>query len=319
MNFITEENSLDVSIIIVNYNTKELIFNCLESIFSHTNGITFEVIVSDNGSSDGSIEMLKKDFPKVILIENGKNLGFGSANNKALEIAKGKYVFYLNSDTILLNNAVKIFFDYFESHAELNIGGLGCNLQDKNGNITYSAGPVSGEFSSANELLKNLWNLLIGCFKICIRHYIFKKPLRTVEKKNEKVGYISGKVGYISGADLFVKNNSFARFDENYFMYYEETDLELQMTRKGFEFYLIEAPEIIHLEGGSDKKVTYEVLDLATPGKLNLFYSRLYFYKKNKLASAFQLCLMKILTLLIWLNPIIIKETKKFREKLFLS
>lgn len=319
MNFLTEENSLDVSIIIVNYNTKELIFNCLESIFSHTNGITFEVIVSDNGSSDGSIEMLKKDFPKVILIENGKNLGFGSANNKALEIAKGKYVFYLNSDTILLNNAVKIFFDYFESHAELNIGGLGCNLQDKNGNITYSAGPVSGEFSSANELLKNLWNLLIGCFKICIRHYIFKKPLRTVEKKNEKVGYISGKVSYISGADLFVKNNSFARFDENYFMYYEETDLELQMTRKGFEFYLIEAPEIIHLEGGSDKKVTYEVLDLATPGKLNLFYSRLYFYKKNKLASAFQLCLMKILTLLIWLNPIIIKETKKFREKLFLS
>ena len=319
MNFLTEENSLDVSIIIVNYNTKELIFNCLESIFSHTNGITFEVIVSDNGSSDGSIEMLKKDFPKVILIENGKNLGFGSANNKALEIAKGKYVFYLNSDTILLNNAVKIFFDYFESHAELNIGGLGCNLQDKNGNITYSAGPVSGEFSSANELLKNLWNLLIGCFKICIRHYIFKKPLRTVEKKNEKVGYISGKVGYISGADLFVKNNSFARFDENYFMYYEETDLELQMTRKGFEFYLIEAPEIIHLEGGSDKKVTYEVLDLATPGKLNLFYSRLYFYKKNKLASAFQLCLMKILTLLIWLKPIIIKETKKFREKLFLS
>ena len=319
MNFLTEENSLDVSIIIVNYNTKELIFNCLESIFSHTNGITFEVIVSDNGSSDGSIEMLKKDFPKVILIENGKNLGFGSANNKALEIAKGKYVFYLNSDTILLNNAVKIFFDYFESHAELNIGGLGCNLQDKNGNITYSAGPVSGEFSSANELLKNLFNLLISCFKVCIRHYLFRKPLRVVEKRKNNTTYTIGKVGSVIGADLFLKNNNFARFDENYFMYYEETDLELQMTRKGFEFYLIEAPEIIHLEGGSDKKVTYEVLDLATPGKLNLFYSRLYFYKKNKLASAFQLCLMKILTLLIWLNPIIIKETKKFREKLFLS
>lgn len=317
MNFITEENSLDVSIIIVNYNTKELIFNCLESIFSHTNGITFEVIVSDNGSSDGSIEMLKKDFPKVILIENGKNLGFGSANNKALEIAKGKYVFYLNSDTILLNNAVKIFFDYFESHAELNIGGLGCNLQDKNGNITYSSGPVSGEFSSANELLKNLWNLLIGCFKICIRHYIFKKPLRTVEKKKEKVGYTSGKVGHISGADLFVKNNSFARFDENYFMYYEETDLELQMTQKGFYFYLIDGPKIIHLEGGSDKKICYEVLDLATQSKLNLFYSRFYFYKKNKLASQFQLFLMKIFTLLIWINPIIIRKTKEFRKKLF--
>ena len=310
---------MDVSIIIVNYNTKDLIFDCLESIYSQTNGIAFEVIVSDNASTDDSVNTIKKYFPDVIIIENEKNIGFGSANNRALKIAKGKYIFYLNSDTILRNNAVKFFFDYYEKHKQLNIGGLGCNLQDKNGNYTYSFGKPTGEFSNANELLKNLFNLLISCFKVCIRHYLFRKPLRVVEKRKNNTTYTIGKVGSVIGADLFLKNNNFARFDENYFMYYEETDLELQMTRKGFEFYLIEAPEIIHLEGGSDKKVTYEVLDLATPGKLNLFYSRLYFYKKNKLASAFQLCLMKILTLLIWLNPSIIKETKKFREKLFLS
>ncbi|MGN0729950.1 glycosyltransferase [Treponema sp.] len=104
------ENTLDVSIIIVNYNTLELTKNCLKSIFEQTNGILFEVIVSDNGSTDGSIEMIKSEFPQVILIENNANLGFGAANNRGLKIEKGKYIFYLNSDTVLLNKAVKIFF-----------------------------------------------------------------------------------------------------------------------------------------------------------------------------------------------------------------
>lgn len=309
---------MDVSIIIVNYNTKELIFDCLESIFAHTKGIEFEVIVSDNGSRDGSVNMIKTHFPTVMVIENGENIGFGSANNKALEVAKGKYIFYLNSDTVLLNNAVKLFFDYYETHTELNIGGLGCNLQDKDGNTIDSSGEIAGEFSNANELLQNLFHLLLRCYKVSIRHCLFRKPLRPVEKKRKTEKKI-GKVGFITGADLFIKNNKFAKFDENYFMYYEETDLELQMTREGFEFYLIEGPQIIHLEGGSEKKIVYEVSDLATQGKLNLFYSRFYFYKKNRLASSFQLFLMKIFTFLIWSNPIIIRKTKAFRKKLLLS
>lgn len=102
---------MNVSVIIVNYNTKELTKNCLASIFEKTKNIDFEVIVSDNGSTDGSIEMIKSDFPQVVLIENNVNLGFGKANNIAAKIAKGKYLLFLNSDTILLNNAVKEFFD----------------------------------------------------------------------------------------------------------------------------------------------------------------------------------------------------------------
>ena len=97
------ELTMDVSVIIVNYNTKVLTFNCLSSVFEMVKDIQFEVIVSDNGSTDGSIEMIKENFPQVILIENGENLGFGAANNRALKIAKGKYIFYLNSDTVLLN------------------------------------------------------------------------------------------------------------------------------------------------------------------------------------------------------------------------
>ena len=103
---------MDVSIIIVSYNTKSLIKNCINSIYKYTKDISFEIIVSDNGSIDGSVEMIKRDFPSVILIENNENLGFGAANNKGLALAKGKYILYLNSDTILLNNSVKFFYDY---------------------------------------------------------------------------------------------------------------------------------------------------------------------------------------------------------------
>lgn len=107
---------MDVSVIIVNYNTLDLTRNCLKSIYEQTKDINFEVIVSDNGSVDGSIEMIRQDFPQVVLIENNANLGFGAANNRGLKIARGKYILYLNSDTLLQNNVVKIFYDYWETY-----------------------------------------------------------------------------------------------------------------------------------------------------------------------------------------------------------
>mgnify|MGYP002856835609 CR=1 FL=1 len=307
-----KEFSLDVSIIIVNYNTKQLLADCLNSIYEQTKDISFEVIVSDNGSNDGSIEMIKADFPTVILIENNKNLGFGAANNRGLAIAKGKYIFYLNSDTILLNNAVKIFFDYWEENREKeNIGALGTNLIDADGNYSWSYGSIYGEFSSTNELLKDRTKLLIGSYKAAIRHYVFRRKLREVHKK-KNVSYYTGIVGYISGADLFLLNNNYARFDENIFLYYEETDLEYQLTRAGFVCRIIDGPKIIHLEGGSEKKNALEVVDLASFSKINLFKSCIYFFKKNKIATPLQVFRLKIITLLIWLNPLIIRKTKSY-------
>src|SRR3989344_155939 len=97
---------MDLSVIIVNWNTKKLLEDCLLSIYKYTKGITFEVIVVDNGLSDGSQELVKEKFPKTKLILNKTNLGFTKANNQGIKVAKGKYILLLNSDTYLIENSL---------------------------------------------------------------------------------------------------------------------------------------------------------------------------------------------------------------------
>lgn len=231
---------MDVSIIIVNYNTCKLLQECLESIYRHTQGIDFEVIVSDNGSVDGSIEMMKK-YPQVTLIENNANLGFGAANNRGLAVAKGKYIFYLNSDTVLLNNAVKIFYDYWEMSPERNkIGALGCNLLDEDGKVTHSY----GNFPVYKTEVR--WRL-IQLSKLVIKRIIFLLGKTYTKKLLHTNSFYEGRVDYVTGADLFLKNNEFAKFDERFFLYYEETDLQLQLHQSGFYSMIIPGPEIQHL------------------------------------------------------------------------
>lgn len=302
---------MDVSIIIVNYNTKELTKNCLASIFKQTQNINFEVIVSDNNSTDGSIEMIRKDFPQVILVDNKENLGFGRANNRGLKVAKGKYVFYLNSDTILLNNAVKLFFDYFEMNGEkLNIGALGCNLQDSNGNIIHSFGKIKSLRKKTGELL----HCFLGINKDTLK-YFFTRKLGTFSI-NHKAKFTIGEVPYITGADLFVKNDEFAYYDERYFMYNEEVDLQLKLHKNELKSLLISGPEIIHLEGGSTKKIAKKVIYLSSSGNIQLYKSYIQFYKKN-FYSFFGILTLKIIITLIWINPLIFAKTKKYIKEIW--
>ena len=102
---------MDVSVIIVNYNTLHVLLPCLDSIMEHTGGISFEIIVVDNGSTDGSAETLSKD-ERIRFVQAGSNLGFGKANNLGLTLARGEYIFFLNSDTLLGNNAIGIMLGF---------------------------------------------------------------------------------------------------------------------------------------------------------------------------------------------------------------
>lgn len=244
---------MDVSIIIVNYNTRELLFNCIKSIYEHTKEIEFEVIVADNHSFDGSAEMLQKEFQSVRIIRFDNNLGFGKANNEASKVASGDYLFFLNSDTVIKNNAVKLFFDFMEKYGKENkIGAVGSWLLDENNKITHS-------YSHFPIITKDLWfefkTLLIDIFGR-ERYYNLKLKSNTRKKINLSPNDLY--IDYITGANLFTSKILFNRlncFDNRFFMYFEETDLQYRMYKEGYRRKIISGPKIIHFEGASfDKK-----------------------------------------------------------------
>lgn len=229
---------VQVSIIIVNYNTKELTRNCLNSVYEKIKDINFEIIVIDNASSDGSQEMIKNEFKDVILIESKENLGFGRANNLGMETAKGKYVFLLNSDTILLNNAVKIFFDYMEKNEKVGVCGGNLYNEDMTEQASY------GNFPKLSQQLLStfLFHRLFPEF--------YRKKFATADGNVTK----ETSIDFICGADMFINKNvleEVGNFDKDFFMYYEETELCYRIRKSGYDIRIIPDVKIIHLCGKS--------------------------------------------------------------------
>jgi len=293
---------MDVSVIIVNYNNKQLILACLESIETFTSGLEYEVIVSDNGSTDESVDAIREKYPWVTTIENGANLGFGAANNRAAAFAKGKYILYLNSDTLLKNNAIKLFFDYFENAPDRDsLGGIGCNLVDGDGNPAFSA----GTFSTYLELCHFQWGSVVLDFKRSVRKILGIKHPFLNKKKSSAADNIDENLLNISGADLFLRNDEYALFDERYFLYFEEVDLELRLHRMGKRFKLVDGPQIVHLERGSQSPDAFSRI---VPNCW-IDYSSVLYSKKNLGTRA---VLLKLLIFIRFINPLAIRRTKPF-------
>ncbi|MDR1729676.1 MAG: glycosyltransferase family 2 protein [Prevotellaceae bacterium] len=228
---------MDVSVIFVNYNTISLLKAAVDSVFEHTKNIQFEIIVVDNNSNDNSEIILKKHYgDKIRYMKLSENIGFGRANNKGMEIAKGRNILFLNPDTILLNNALKFLSDFLD-HNE-NAGACGGNLYQKDLSPNFSfMRATPGFLTELNFLTKNfLFRVYFG------KSYEFnftEKPL---------------KVAYVTGADMMVKASVLKEtggFDPDFFMYYEETELSNRINQKGYSIYSIPQAKIIHLEGGS--------------------------------------------------------------------
>lgn len=229
---------MDVSIIIVNYNTVNLTKSCIDSIFEKTDGIMFEVILVDNNSNDGSRDLFTKDN-RITYIYNVKNLGFGQANNLGLTYAKGRNVLFLNSDTLLLNNAIKILSDYLDYNKE--VGGCG-------GNLYYE--DLSPNMSFVRHYPSLIWEVN------ALFHGI---PARLLEYDNTMFNYSDKPcaVAYIWGADLMIKKellDKYGAFDKDFFMYFEETELCHRLARYGYKIMSIPQAKIIHLNGKSTKQ-----------------------------------------------------------------
>jgi hypothetical protein len=229
-----QSNKIDVSIVVVNWNSKDLLKNCLNSVYQTINNLTFEIIVVDNASSDGSVEMLERDFPQVIKISNQTNRGFGAANNQALAVMKGKYALLLNTDTLLTPHAVDKLWAFCEAES--------------------SAAIVCGQLLNADGSKQNSMasfpSLLTLATNTSLLEYLFPKQFPSKRYKHDKPIAVDSAIG----ACMMVRKKALEEagvFDERYFFFFEETDLAYTMHLAGWETYHIPDAYIYHLQGQS--------------------------------------------------------------------
>lgn len=284
---------MDVSIILVNYNTKSLTLECVNSIVSKTNDLSYEIIVVDNDSTDGSKELLSKD-QRIIFVESGTNGGFGKGNNIGVSVASGKYLFFLNTDTFLLNNAIKDLFDYCETHSNDNLGVVGSWLLKSDKTVTTSCAAYPSVWSTWKHLF---------------RYFHINQDYTKSKYSNKKAVDIE----VVTGADMFIRKDVFISvngFDEDYFMYTDEVDLQYRIIKKGYINKIIQGPQIIHLEGSSSGSKN------ATKASFFVMYSmrrgRSLFYRKNK--SLFQCFLVALLDFPVELI-LLLYDNRRFKNR----
>lgn len=236
-----ELNKIDVSIVIVSWNTREITCNCIQSIYSQTSGVNFEIIVVDNASKDDSVDVIKRQFPDVKLIVNLANRGFAAANNQGISISQGRYILLLNSDTIVLENALEKVVDYIDQHTEISV--LGCKVL----NADYSLQSTLFKFPSLIQLFFSTFgiNRLIG-------------NLFSFGRYSQDIYEGETDVDVVAGCFIFSKSEVFddvGGLDESFFMYGEEADWCFRVKKKGWKVKYAPVAEIVHLIGKSSNQV----------------------------------------------------------------
>ena len=284
----------ELSVIIVNWNTADMLKGCLQSLISATNGLNHEIIVVDNGSTDGSTDVCDRFSPKIKLIKNKKNVGFGRANNQGISASKAKLVLLLNSDTIVLpGNIIKMINVLSDDQS---IGVVGCRLILPN-----------GEYQPSSMYFPTLKRIFV---ERLLLYKVFKNlPQTPVEppllKKREECDWVFG-------ACMLIRKRVFesvGMFDPDFFMYGEEMDLCYRIRNKGWRIVFEPEAEILHLDGGSWKEKAYSATYLKVNGIL-CFYKKYMPFMTYIIAHL--LCLSgAIIRLLVWSILYLFKKKHK--------
>ena len=232
---------MDVTVIIVNYKTPDYIINTIKSIKQMSEGFSYEIIVVDNASGDGSVEKIRKECPDILIIPSEQNLGTSKAYNNAMNKAKGEYVFLLNPDTKLLNNAIFEMLMYLRKHEDVAI--VCGNLFDLDGNPTHSYHEEIFDLAYIKQS-SSLFNMLLAKMKK-------KKWDKEFNYTNHPI-----EIGYACAAAMLMRKEDIDKvggFDESIFMYGEEAALSFKLKKLGLKTISIPSPRIMHFEGGSFK------------------------------------------------------------------
>ena len=254
----------DLSIIIVNWNTKDYLAGCLDSIKDNTQKVSYEIIAVDNCSSDGSADMVERDFPEVLLIRNEENAGFGRANNQGLAKAKGKYILFLNSDMAVNENCLDRMFAFMEENPR--IGASACKLTFPDGRLQHSC----RQFPS----FKVYFLMILGLRYLFPNLKVFRHYLMLDWDHSD-----TREVDQIMGSFMFMRRSALdeaGHFDERFWMYFEEVDLCLRLKKAGWKIVHYPQASAVHFLSKSSEqwgklKVTREFQK-----------SLLKYFKKNR-------------------------------------
>ena len=283
---------MDVSIIIINYNTKEITRACIDSVFKYTKGVSFEIILVDNASSDGSKELFEQDS-RIRYIYETTNHGFGVANNIGAAVASGDTVFLLNSDTLLHEDSCTILYNLLTSMPK--VGVVGPIMVDEIGNNNGSYYP----FRNCNLFER-------------IKFRLYQKKIKKrIEENFSRNGFIY--TGYVSGAALMMYRDLFNKvggFDPDFFMYYEEQDLQKRIADLGYERVSTNKTKIYHIHGFSSN-------NFVPSHKIRVRQKSLHVYGKKHF-SGLQYVLFRFLNF-VGLSISLVESSKyKWRERISL-
>ena len=265
---------MDISFIIVNWNTKDLLIECLASIYQTVNEIAFEIWVVDNGSSDGSVGAVKEKYPRIKIIENRTNLGFAAANNLALERMGGHYALLLNTDTVLTEGAVSELHNFMQGNPE---AAIAC------GQLLNPDGSKQNSIANFPSLLSLISN------ETFLRLLL---PRRFASKRREYRTPIE--VDSCIGACMLIRKKAIDKagfLDDRYFFFLEETDWAYRMKKAGWKIYFVPAARIFHAQGKS--------VGIRADARIMFYRSRYAFFKKWHPGSYPLVCLVIFSRLLI--------------------
>ncbi|MEJ2507345.1 MAG: glycosyltransferase, partial [Ignavibacteriaceae bacterium] len=259
---------MDLSIIIVNYNVKEFLQNLLYSIEKASTNITKEVIVVDNASDDGSVNLIKEKFPSVKLIENQSNVGFGIANNQALKMANGEFLLLINPDAVVSEDTFDKMIFFFKKNPDAGLAG--CKILNPDGTLQLACRrSFPGPWTSFCKVT-GLSNLFPGS-KLFARYNL---TYLDIDQTYE--------VDAISGSFMMMRREVYEKvggFDEHFFMYGEDLDLSYRIKQAGYKVFYVHTTQIIHYKGESTRRSSLD--------ETKVFYEAMHLFVKKHFSSSF--------------------------------
>ncbi len=283
-----------LAIVIISWNTEDLLRDCLQSVYDYPPECEYEVWVVDNDSSDGSIAVVKEGFPQVSLVENEQNVGFAQANNQAVQLTNCELVLLLNPDTIVKPHALTVLVTFMDEHSEA--GSAGSMLLNPDGSLQPSCHP-------SPKLSRELWRLLHLDAVYPYGHYHMHKW--DMGKMRE--------VDVVQGASMILRQSildNIGLLDGDYFMYSEEVDLCYRIQQAGWKLYWVPQSKVIHYGGQSTKLMADRMFIQLYKGKLMYFRKHYGRFAGNiyKLILLLASLSRVIFVPLAWLNPTPVRE-----------